>query len=722
MSDPVTLGATDLALAAIIATVIVAAVMAVLGVGFATQRARLPKATQLADLDERIAIAKAELKDKRDELSLVDQKITQRDHLTAEIAGLQARLEQHEVEWEGLADARQQIDQTRREAAEAAAEHAETKQWLDEIKSSYDLMRSEIEGGAEKMEAARQRLDRIQQEVDDLRSEATTLEQQMGPLRQERDLAARQIAEAKQWETRHSDLERMVAEKQGKLDRLEEVLAPLRDDVDRLRAEASAARQSKLETDDDLAGLAARVEQRRSEIERVEEELRQFEHRRQACVDEVAELEKKIAELEREASEREKRLTSGGDPDAAPDEATLLGDLLSQPLCLAQPAVLRDVPRDEHEALYDVAGYLKGHGLTYPDRTLRAFHTALKINDKAQITVLAGVSGTGKSLLPRRYAEAMGIHFLQIAVEPRWDSPQDMLGFYNYIERKFRATELARLLAHMDPHDTPELDRLTSGSGDALRRDHMALVLLDEMNLVRVEYYFSEFLSRLEARPPYGQDGDARSRAEAEIPIDIRGLGRELRLYPAHNLLFAGTMNDDESTQALSPKVLDRGNVLQFAAPSRFSDAKVVTPPAPNETAQSFKEWRSWVRGTGKLEGAPLTRANDFIGDLAQHMEQFGRPIGFRTRDAFLTYCANYPYSNPSQPDVLIPLSDQIEFRVLPRLRGLDVDSLQGPFDQLVALIRDELRDQELSDRLKDQIEEQQRSGGLFNWRGLTRS
>ena len=73
------------------------------------------------------------------------------------------------------------------------------------------------------------------------------------------------------------------------------------------------------------------------------------------------------------------------------------------------------------------------------------------------MTVLAGVSGTGKSLLPRRYAEAMGLRFLQISVEPRWDSPQDLLGFYNYIEKRYRATDLARALVHMDPYNTSEL-------------------------------------------------------------------------------------------------------------------------------------------------------------------------------------------------------------------------------------------------------------------------
>lgn len=84
----------------------------------------------------------------------------------------------------------------------------------------------------------------------------------------------------------------------------------------------------------------------------------------------------------------------------------------------------------------------------------------------------------------------MGIGFLQVPVQPRWDSPQDLMGFYNYIEGKFRPTDMARALWALD-----ELNN------DDAEQDRMMMILLDEMNLARVEYYFSDFLSRLESRP-----------------------------------------------------------------------------------------------------------------------------------------------------------------------------------------------------------------------------
>ena len=105
---------------------------------------------------------------------------------------------------------------------------------------------------------------------------------------------------------------------------------------------------------------------------------------------------------------------------------------------------------DEISALRKVEDRLKAKGLEYPSRTLYAFHTAMKVNETTQMAVLAGISGTGKSQLPRQYAAGMGIGFLQVPVQPRWDSPQDLMGFYNYMEKKFRPTDMACALYALD--------------------------------------------------------------------------------------------------------------------------------------------------------------------------------------------------------------------------------------------------------------------------------
>ena len=212
---------------------------------------------------------------------------------------------------------------------------------------------------------------------------------------------------------------------------------------------------------------------------------------------------------------------------------------------------------------------------------INAFHTSLKVADMSPLVVLAGISGTGKSELPRRYAEGMGMHFLSLPVQPRWDSPQDMFGFYNYLEKRYRATELARALVQMDRYFDDEHRgwNYPEDWADHNLRDRMLLVLLDEMNLARVEYYFSEFLSRLETRRGINAaDVLERRKAEISLEVGLQSLSRDdgqininrqptLPLFVDTNVMFVGTMNEDESTQTLSDKVVDRANVLRFGRP-----------------------------------------------------------------------------------------------------------------------------------------------------------
>jgi hypothetical protein len=84
-----------------------------------------------------------------------------------------------------------------------------------------------------------------------------------------------------------------------------------------------------------------------------------------------------------------------------------------------------------------------------------------------------------------------------------------------------------------------------------------------------------------------------------------------------------------------------------------------------------------------------------------------------------VAYVANYPSLDGA--DWRLPLSDQIEFRILPKLRGLEVDSHREAFDDLENVIRDDLDDGVFADRFAELREKQAKGTGLFVWRGLTR-
>jgi hypothetical protein len=332
--------------------------------------------------------------------------------------------------------------------------------------------------------------------------------------------------------------------------------------------------------------------------------------------------------------------------------------------------------------------------------------------------VLAGISGTGKSELPRRYAEAMGLHFLNVAVQPRWDSPQDMFGFFNYLENRYRATELGRALVQMDPF-YKEKNRGWSPpeNWDHSLSSQMLLVLLDEMNLARIEYYFSEFLSRLETRRGINRN-DAESRRKAEIGLEV-GSGKNkspiMQLFVDRNVLFVGTMNEDETTQALSDKVIDRANVLRFGRPGRIEEGGVEKSIPAVDSKLDFSVWNSWCKSESDLPASERDRVLQSIDKLDKAMAEIKRPFGFRTRNSILSYVSNYP--SQDNDAISEALADQIEQKILPKFRGLDSrdSAVKGSLSKIKSILG------ELKDDLLISAIDQSSRDGQFVWLGVNR-
>lgn len=663
---------------------------------------RLPAATRLANVEEQLAIKQEALERKEQELRELDQKIAERDRLAAEAAALREQIEELKCQLKNLGPAREDIAATLKEAADAAGKLAEANDALREAEqklaqANRDLDPERIERFKKEQAEAETELERVRAELDRIRTD-------LDPLRAERDAALKTVAEAAQQTARAEALKLEVEKLRNEQSQVSDELHALGNAIEVARDELEDGRREArdAETERDSA------RQEREEALRETEKLKDTALGLQTRVDSLNEELKKLADSLQPGATAQQPVG----PLTAEQRKALLADLVTRPACLASPAQLRNAPIPEPDALHVVRTHLASAGLQFSDRVLRAFHAALKINDTAQITVLAGVSGTGKSLLPRRYAEAMGIHFLQVPVEPRWDSPQDLLGFYNYVEGKYRATELARLMASMDPWRAVE-------QVDQNYSDHVAMVLLDEMNLARVEYYFSEFLSRLEVRPRYAGGWAPRGACkDALIPVDIRGMEKPPYLFPGQNILFVGTMNDDESTQSLSDKVLDRGNVMQFPAPTNFPRAEH-GQQASTDSALPFSTWRNWTLPPEALDGAAANRAHDVIGQLARIMDGFGKPFGFRMHQSIRHYLANYPTEGMVDTDAA--LADQIEFRILPKLRGVEITNHARQFEELETLIGTTLGDTTLASRIRQLQEEQEQRTGQFVWRGLER-
>jgi hypothetical protein len=199
-------------------------------------------------------------------------------------------------------------------------------------------------------------------------------------------------------------------------------------------------------------------------------------------------------------------------------------------------------------------------------------------------------------------------------------------------------------------------------------------------------------------------------------------LGQPRRVYAGQNVLFVGTMNEDESTLTLSDKVLDRANVLRFPKPAELRNTlPEVKAGSRAEGYLPKQRWLGkWTRGSGGLEASLKEKAVAAIREMNDCMEALGRPFGHRMSQAMLHYVANYPARRPGDLEtVQHGLADQIEQRILPKLRGLDVEAHRKPLEDL-AYLAGSLKDEELEGAIRAAIEAS-RAAGFFHWRGFTR-
>lgn len=329
---------------------------------------------------------------------------------------------------------------------------------------------------------------------------------------------------------------------------------------------------------------------------------------------------------------------------------------------------------DELTWLTGVGNACDKYGLHFHPRILRAFHTALKTAEWSPLTILAGVSGTGKSELPRLYSHFGGLVFEPLSVQPNWDSQESMLGFFNSIDNKFDAQPVLRFLAQSQKDWIEQSDGVENYPG---LKEAVCLILLDEMNLAHPELYFAEFLSKLELR---------RGMKGTEVPHLPVKLGAGMPAYPlpmGRNVLWAGTMNQDETTKALSDKVQDRSIIIHFPRPTDLKRRLVLTPLDDKNRGPLLhrKKWHSWVAQGTSFSEEDVKPYKDFIQTMNKALAVAGRAIGHRVWQSVEYYMANYPdvraakdegHKDARNKALHAAFEDQLVQKVMPKLRGID--------------------------------------------------
>ena len=203
----------------------------------------------------------------------------------------------------------------------------------------------------------------------------------------------------------------------------------------------------------------------------------------------------------------------------------------------------------------------------YEDELIRQFLMSLCTT---QITMLCGEPGTGKTTFATEMAHALGAKLTTISVQNNWTDSSDLLGYYNPMDKTYYGTEFleATIAARRD------WDKAKAEYGHAARRHaRLHIICLDEMNLSRIEYYFAEFLSKLQLKEgdrklsllPFmvGKSVD-ESPEGADDGTNPDALNELCDFVLPPNLRFVGTLNMDATTQSLSPKVIDRSLFIEF--------------------------------------------------------------------------------------------------------------------------------------------------------------
>lgn len=243
----------------------------------------------------------------------------------------------------------------------------------------------------------------------------------------------------------------------------------------------------------------------------------------------------------------------------------------------------KDVPKD----LVELSSYVQqwmafksDKPFYYSLETIRIFLAGLHMSP---ISILQGISGTGKTSLPREFAKALvsdgyyvGVDdenqnkspYRICAVQSGWRDNMDLMGYYNSFEHKYKETEFFKAIY---------------AANQPKYSDTLFLIILDEMNLSRPEHYFADFLSLLEQSPSERYIGLSNTPNEV-LPALIKGG----KLKIPENVRFIGTANHDETTLEFAPKTYDRSNLMEM--PKNHPDKKDFKP-----LDSSFNIKYSWL-------------------------------------------------------------------------------------------------------------------------------
>jgi len=280
------------------------------------------------------------------------------------------------------------------------------------------------------------------------------------------------------------------------------------------------------------------------------------------------------------------------------------------------------------------------------------------------LTVLAGLPGTGKTSLARLLTKILSPkeRVSEVSVSRGWSSQKDLIGFQNPLTNKFHSapTGIYELLSQLD-YESKNKKYLESP---------MAYIILDEANLSPIEHYWSTFYNLTD------------STAKQTNLLSI-SLGNNLNLEFANNLRFIATINYDQTTENLSPRVIDRANIIQIPANSfNIDTVSIEEIEKLNISYQKCIEFFNLFDFQDEKQNIELSdELNVIFNDIKKRFKSLRIPISPRVEIAIKQYCT--VAKNWMKKEVSRPLDYCVAQRLLPMI-NLQGDSAKKNLEELL--------------------------------------
>lgn len=325
---------------------------------------------------------------------------------------------------------------------------------------------------------------------------------------------------------------------------------------------------------------------------------------------------------------------------------------------------------EENKFINAFEEYTLSKGLSYSKKDLVNFHICMKTN---LITILTGMTGTGKSELARAYAKMLNLsseneNLLFMPISPNYNEPSDVIGYLNTALGLYNSSETGLLDFIIKASNNPE---------------KLYMVVFDEMNLSQVEHWFAPFISLLEVEQSerfltlYSYKTKCLNDSQYPYKVNI-----------GSNIRFVGTMNVDETTKDISDRLLDRANTITLDKISfrelisnieKFDSTK---SDYQNYICTKYEEYRRWIHKDDSLNVFSKYEI-DFFDKLHELIINYDsqKGVSFRVLQRIGIYIKNIPSDEHLQK--LISREDAFDLQVKQRI----ITKIKGTSKQFLKLI-----------------------------------